>query len=161
MPKRLLYLGTFNAGERAAIRQDRGLLQKIKHTQPSDWISVLREHRVNAAAEIAARVPAASKDAARRQGLHDLYEAAKAYAILQDGRHGQLFYMACRCAKYVTNGVLSESEFRCAFRAAATANGGLAKYGNRWAEQALTNAILRASTDKLPPIANRFREVAA
>lgn len=161
MPKRLLYLGTFNAGERAAIRQDRGLLQKIKHAPPCDWMAVLREHRAKAAAETAARVPAASQDAARRQGLHDLHEAAKAYAFLQDGRHGQLFYVACRCAKYVTNGVVSESEFRCAFRAAATANGSLAKYGNRWAEQTLTNAIRRASTDTLPPIANRFREIAA
>jgi hypothetical protein len=119
----------------------------------------MNAYRQAQAAAIAARTAHLPLDAEgmRRQGLHDLRAATAEYAGLNDGRRTRLFNLACKCARYVVHGVLTEDEFRVAWMDAARANGALAKHGAAWAVVTLRNAITKASGDPPPPLANRFR----
>jgi hypothetical protein len=77
--------------------------------------------------------------------------------MLTDGRRSGLFRETCRVAKYAVHGVVTEAEFRAQFLSAAAANGSVAKHGDRWAEGVIGRALVLASRDPLPPVAQRFR----
>ena len=158
-PRALVFEATFSRSERAEIARDPDLSADIRTADPSTWAARMDAHRQSQAAAIAARTAHLPLDAdgMRRQALHDLRAATAEYAGLSDGRRTKLFNLACRCARYVVHGVLSENEFRSAWMDAARANGALAKHGPVWAVTTIRNAINKAQGDPLPPLARAFR----
>ena len=159
MPRRLLYLMTFNARERDLIAGTPALLTQIKDAAATEWHDLLQQWRDNEAAKIAARTVASvdDDDGMRRQALHDLQTVVTEFATLKDGRRQRLFSLACRVARYVVHDVISEGEFIAAFKGAASANGAMTKHGASWATQTLRSALTYSRGDKLPPLARAFR----
>jgi hypothetical protein len=158
-PRALVYLAMFNASERAEIAGNPDLKAELKAAEPGTWAAIMERHRKAQRAGLEARTAHLSPDAdaMRRQALHDLQAAAASYAALTDGRRLGLFIHACRVARYVQHGLLTEIEFRGAFMDAARTNGALAKHGVQWAVTTIRRAITMAQNDPLPPLANRFR----
>jgi hypothetical protein len=161
-PRALTFLATFSRSEQAEIARDPELSADIRTADPSTWAATVDAHRQAHAAAIAARTAHLPLDAdgMRRQALHDLRAATSEYAGLSDGRRQGLFNLACKCARYVVHGVLTENEFRVAWIEAARANGALAKHKPRWAVVTIRNAITKAAGDPLPPLARAFRREA-
>ncbi len=158
-PRDVVYLSTFNARERAAIAARQELSLVIRGAEPSDWQRILEVHRSRERAAMMARLAAIPHDAKsmRRQALADLAEAAGALASLSDGRRNTLFVAACRLAKYVAHGVLTEAEVLAELEAAAIANGGTAKYGRAWIAATIRRGIVYGANDPLPPLARIHR----
>ncbi|MFA5952795.1 MAG: bifunctional DNA primase/polymerase [Hyphomicrobium sp.] len=160
-PRGLLWLATFNARERREIRERPELLSALRNADPTRWATTFKAWRDEEAARILARCgPTDDDDGMRRQALHDLHSAASEYAGLQDGRRAKLFSIACRLARYVSHGVVSEAELSAALISAARTNGALSKHGMRWAESAIRRAMAAGSRDALPPLARSFRSEA-
>jgi hypothetical protein len=157
-PPGLLFLATFNRAERHIIRQDSYLQNEIRRSSPAAWRSVFDSHRSQrASAARSLSVSGAGDNAMRRQAHSDLSEAANRLSMLVDGRRVRLFHEACRLAKYTVHGVIADGELRDRLMAAAAANGSLAKYGYRWAEDVIGRALSLGRCDPLPLIARRFR----
>jgi hypothetical protein len=158
-PRALVFEATFSRSEQAEIARDPDLSANIRTADPSTWAATMDAHRQAQRAALAARTAHLERDAdgMRRQALHDLRAAAAEYAGLSDGRRTKLFNMACKCARYVVHGVLTEAEFRSEWMDAARANGALAKHSARWAVITIRNAITKAAGDPLPPLARAFR----
>jgi hypothetical protein len=158
MPRELLYLMTFNSRERTLITETAILTEAIKEASPDRWDSILRTWRVDEAKRLAERCqPMDDEEGMRRQALHDLHAIAVEFASLTDGRRQRLFSLACRVARYVVHGKLSEIEFRGTLMDAARANGSLVKHGPVWAVSTIRNAINCAGKDPLPPLSRAFR----
>ena len=158
-PRGLLFLATFSKRERAEIRSSPILMAAIRAGSPAEWPGIMRKHREAQRSAGRGRVVTTASDeyGLRQQALNDLQSAANALAALTDHRRGQLFGVACRLAKYVTHHVLSEAETCAALREAATANGSLTRYGQRWADSTIRRALIAGRNDALPPLARRFR----
>lgn len=157
-PRPLPFLATFNRRERELINNTSALRQSISEASPSDWLKILQTWRNEEAAKIAANCNAdGDEEGMRRQALHDLRAVAAEFACLTDGRRQKLFSLACKAAKYVARGVLTDIEFRSTLMEAARVNGSLEKHGAVWAVTTIRNAINRASRDPLPPLARAFR----
>jgi hypothetical protein len=157
-PRALLYLATFNAKERALIKETPALHKALKTALPEQWASVLQDWRQSEAERISNLLSAIDdEDGMRRQALHDLHVVAAEFAALSDGRRQKLYSLACRIARYVVHGKLTDDEFRSALMNAARANGSLMKHGPAWAVTTIRNAIVCASNDPLPPLARVFR----
>jgi hypothetical protein len=156
------YLGhlarTFNKKERDLI-EGTPALRRMTSSPPAAWAGILQAWRDAEAKRIASRCLSLDDDddGMRRQALHDLHTITVEFAGLTDGRRQKLFSLACRVARYVVHGKLSENEFRSALMDAARANGALAKHGPAWAVTTIRSAINRASKDPLPPLARAFR----
>ena len=159
MPRDLLYLMTFSARERATIMQTPQLATAIRNSGPTQWWNEMQAWREAERARIASRFLSSDDDddGMRRQALHDLQAITVEFAALTDGRRQKLFSLACRVARYVVHGKLSEIEFRSALMDAARANGSLVKHGTVWAITTIRNAINQASRDPLPPLSRAFR----
>ena len=158
-PRGLLYIATFGRADRAMISAQPDLRDAIRNADPGDWLSIIEQHRAAQRVALAARVAQLPRDdeGMRAQALHDLSEAARTYARLQDDRRNGLFSAAARLARYVTHGVLSEAEVRSALRVAAAANGALGEHGARWADRCISRAFRLGQNDPLPPLARRFK----
>jgi hypothetical protein len=158
-PRGLLYLATFSRRERAEITSSPHLSAAIRAGSPAEWPGIMRQHRETqrTAAGACVATIALDDDGLRQQALHDLQAAAVALAALTDNRRGQLFGVACRLAKYLTHGVLSEAETFAALHEAAASNGSLTRYGQRWADSTIRRALVAGRNDVLPPLARRFR----
>lgn len=157
VPLFLQKLAGFNKRERAEIKGNPELAAILRDSPPADWGHLMREYRARRFAEIMARAPAGDGDAARRQALADLHDAANRLAALTDGRRNALFYTPCAVSKYVFHGALTEADFFDAFLAAAHANGLMKDYGEADIRDTLRRALAKGEHDPLPPIANRFR----
>lgn len=158
----LMWLATFNIRERAELKSQPDLIAKMREQGPTRWAAILQEWRDAEAQRIAERCgPCDDDEGMRRQALSDLALVANEYGSLQDGRREKLFSLACRVARYVAHGVLSEQEFRATLINAAQANGALSKYGAGWARNTIRSAIERGSRDRLPPLARVFRTTEA
>lgn len=159
-PRALLYLATFSKAERAVIGATPELKRAIRESGPADWPRILEQYQSRQRAAIAQRVTMLADDAEglRAQAVHDLREAASAYAGLHDGRRGELFNIAARLARYVAHRILSDAELRSALREAAAANGALAQHGAYWCDGCITRALRLGAKDPLPPLARRFRK---
>lgn len=158
VPSRLLYLATFNRAQRDKIKCTPPLLALIRESYPADWCTIFADYTSRGLAAIIRRQGPASDDAMQRQAAGDLYEATNELAALRDGRRNALFFVACRVAKYVALGALTESEFTGRFLAAAATNGSTAKHGAGWAHGVLRRALLAGRNDPPPPIAARYRD---
>ena len=157
-PRGLLFLATFNGKERALISENPKLRNMIRESAPHEWPEILQSWWNDQAAKIAERIgPCTDETGYRAQAQNDLRGAAAEFAALKEGRRTGLFTVACRLAKYVHHGFLSELEFRGAFMEAARANSALAKHGPAWAETTLRSALNCARNDALPPLARGFR----
>lgn len=129
-PRELLYLAMFNNRERRLISLKPALFQSISNADSHEWVRIVQQWRDAEAASIADRFdPSEDADGYRAQACSDLRGAATEFAALTDGRRTSLFRIACKVAKYVHHGVLSEPDFRAAFMDAARANGAL---GEAW-----------------------------
>ena len=158
LPRELLYLMTFSVRERRWIDATPSLKTAVSDSTPERWASILAGWRDREAVLKVATAPDdIDDDGMRRQALHDLHAIAVEFAGLSDGRRQKLFSLACRVARYVHHGFLSDIEFRGTLMDAARANGSLAKHGAPWAVSTIRNAINRASRDPLPPLARAFR----
>jgi hypothetical protein len=161
-PRELLYLATFGKRERQQIAGTPNLRAALKAAPATDWRDIYERWGEQERHRIAQRCgPCADDEGMRRQALHDLSITAREYAELQDGRRNKLFSLACRCARYVAHGVISEGEFRAVLLDAARANGALAKHGPAWAEGAIRRALVVSNGDPLPPLARAFRSAGA
>ena len=158
MPRKLLYLKTFNANERRLIMDTPKLKEAMKWANPAEWISELEAWRHAEQERISAKLrnQAPDGEGMRRQATNDLAEAAAEVAGLEDGRRTKLFSTVCAVGKYVAHGVLTESEFRCAFMDAAGANGSLRKYRVADISNAIRNALTASSNDPLPLLARKY-----
>lgn len=157
-PLKLLWLATFNTRERSELKKHPELIEAMRNQGPTRWAALLQEWRDAAAKRIAERCgPCNDDDGMRRQALSDLSVTAAEYGTLQDGRREKLFSLACRVARYVAHGVISEQEFQSALLSAAQSNGALSKYGAGWARSTIRRAIDLGSRERLPPLARTFR----
>lgn len=157
-PLGLLWMATFGARERQEIKAHPELLEAMREKGPACWAGILVAWREAEATRIAARCgPCHDDDGMRRQALSDLALAASEYASIVDGRRAKLFSLACRCGRYVTHNVLSESELRNALLDAARSNGAIGKYGMPWARDTIARAVACCRSDRLPPLARAFR----
>lgn len=157
-PRGLIYLATFNGAERAVIAASAELQHAIRSSAPPAWPAILDRHQTAQRAVVAERLPRLPVDTEgmRAQALHDLREAANAYAALTDGRRDRLFIATAKLAGYVAHRVLTEGELRSALRDAATANGAVGAHGIRWVDGCITRALRLGQNDSLPPLARRF-----
>lgn len=161
-PAKLMWLATFNARERAELKTHPDLIAMMREQGPTRWAAILQEWRDAEAKRIAERCgPCDDDEGMRRQALSDLALVASEYGSLQDGRREKLFSLACKVARYVAHGVISEQEFRATLIGAAQTNGALSKYGAGWARNTIRSAIERGSRDRLPPLARVFRTTEA
>lgn len=161
-PAGLMWLATFNARERAELKTHPDLIAMMREQGATRWAAILQEWRDAEAKRIAERCgPCDDDEGMRRQALSDLALVASEYGSLQDGRREKLFSLACKVARYVAHGVISEQEFRATLIGAAQSNGALSKYGAGWARNTLRSAIERGSRDRLPPLARVFRTTEA
>lgn len=158
VPSRLLYLATFNRAQRSKITRTPPLLALIRDSCRADWCTILADYTARELAAIIRMQGPVSDNAMQRQAAGDLNEATKELATLKDGRRNGLFLIACRVAKYVALGALTESEFAARFMAAAAANGSTAKHGAAWAQGVLRRALECGRNDPPPPIAARYRD---
>lgn len=158
VPRWLLYFTTFNAPQRTRIMRTPQLRTAICESYPCDWTAIFSEHTAREHEAMLNRAKPAGDEAIHLQAAHDLREAARELAALTDGRRNALFLIGCRVAKYVSHGVVVETQFRAVLTSAATANGSIAKHGQAWAAGVLTRALMAGRNDPLPPIANQFRK---
>lgn len=158
-PRELLYLATFSAAERAVIESQPDLRASVRNADPGDWIEILRRFQAVQRSVFAQRMGRVSADSVglRAQALHDLQEASRNYALLQDGRRNSLFKYAARLARYVAHQILSEAEVRSALADAAIVNGAVRAHGIDWADSCITRALALGRNDPPPLLARRFR----
>ena len=157
-PVDLVYLATLNRRERALIACTPELRREISAGTSAEWLAILQRWQTTRHPITAIHNPCKSQaQGYRAQALSDLGEATAEFSALDDGRRNGLFTISCRVAKYVHHQYVSEVEFRSAFVAAVRTNGALVKYGIVWAMKTLSNALLCASHDNLPPLARAFR----
>ncbi len=155
-PSELLMHATFSRSERSWIDCQPDLARELRTSHPQQWPGLVEQARRAVRTIQRSALPDDAKGM-RRQALHDLHEAIRAYAELTDGRRCELFRLICRLAKYVANRVLQPAELRDAFQSAADQNGALARYGQRWLDDTIARALEAGRDDDLPPLARRFR----
>jgi hypothetical protein len=157
-PAGLIYLATFSKVERVEIARSPELVAAIRTAAPSEWPTILEECRRAHRTPCNQAGSSRDEDGMRRQALHDLQRIAEAYSQLTDGRRNELFNCACKLAKYVVHGVISQQELEGSLFGAAARNGAIAKYGQPWFNATIARALSAGRNDNLPPLRRCFRK---